>query len=151
MNKQANEHTETSILKHTEAYWNKHTETSFEIQMAGLLFPLSFLIQQSIFQSSSLNIHQQTWEEKNKMTQYIHSFEQIQIAAKALHGQRFPLPQHSHFFGYGRSCWGSGPKGVDDLCIHIWGIFFSSIHPSIRLGLKQVSSSRSVVPLTNLL
>ena len=28
---------------------------------------------------------------------------------------------------------GSGNEGVDDLCIHIWEIFFSSIRPSVCL------------------
>ena len=50
-----------------------------------------------------------------------------------------------HFFGYGRGSWGSGPEGVDDLCIHIWGIFFSLrpsvrpyVHPSVRNTFSKI-------------
>ena len=74
------------------------------------------------------------------------AFVRMAIAAKALRGQRFRCPSIHIFLDIRGEAGAAAPKGS-----MTYAFTSPSICPSIHLGLKQVSSSRSVVPLTNLL
>ena len=40
---------------------------------------------------------------------------------------------------------GSSPEGVDDLCIHLWGIFFSSVRPYVRTSVRPPQAQGGLI------
>ena len=59
--------------------------------------------------------------------------------ARALYGQRYPLPHQLYIQVSSRSRWGSGPEGVDDLWFHTRQFSPSLTVPFFRPGASKLS------------